>query len=116
MNGTTIIFDDKMLEAVEVYNLTLEVDPGFERVRVSEPKSAAVYIEDNDGEWHCTSGISSSAIVVSYFMRTLLCLQYTIGLPYYRNTSEPCMLGTHLNRCMSIYVGACIGVYIRYRQ
>ena len=47
--ATTIIYNDKMLEGPETYNLTLHIVQSIGSVVVSEPSEALVHIEDNDG-------------------------------------------------------------------
>ena len=47
--ATTTIYDDKLLEGTETYNLTLHIVQSSGSVVVSEPSQALVHIEDNDG-------------------------------------------------------------------
>ena len=47
--ATTTIYDDKILEGTETYNLTLRVSQSPTTVLVSEPSEALIHIEDNDG-------------------------------------------------------------------
>ena len=48
--ATTTIYDDKILEGTETYNLTLRVSQSPTTVLVSEPSEALIHIEDNDGK------------------------------------------------------------------
>ena len=47
--ATTTIYDDKILEGTETYNLTLRISQSPTTVLVSEPSEALIHIEDNDG-------------------------------------------------------------------
>ena len=79
--GVTTIHDDKMLEGVEFYNLTLEIGLKgiYLGVTEGEPDEAKVYIEDNDGVYcmhYIDRDIGNTLNLIDTFIDLVICTSF----------------------------------------